>query len=117
MIPMSNYLFACGESKITSKISKWFEKRAQDTSEARMESLSNGYDIYCISKSSTLQRAKDSVLFMQGWIRDYTTSSMILGLEGYTKRTKDSTPAPNAGTPAAKIISLMLLGHINLKSQ
>ena len=94
MIPMSNYLFACGESKIISEISKWFEKGAQDTSEASMESLSNGYDIYCISKSSTLQRTKDSVSFMQGWIRDHTTSSMILGQEGYTKWRKDSTPVP-----------------------
>lgn len=91
MISMSNYLFACGERKIILEISKWFEEGAQDTSEASMESLSNGYDIYCISKSSTLQRINDSVFFMQGWMRDHTTSSMILGQKGYTEWRKDST--------------------------
>ena len=96
MISMSNYLFACRESNIISKISKWFEKGAEDTSEASMENLCNGYDIYCVSKSSILQRTKDSVLFMQRWIRDHTTSSMVLGPEGYTKWRKDSTPVPNA---------------------
>ena len=91
MIPMSNYLIACGESEIISEISKWFEEGAQDISEVSMESLSNGYSIYCISKSSKLQRTEDSVFFMQGWMRDHASSSVILGQEGYAKWRKDST--------------------------
>jgi len=104
---MSNVLLACGEKKIISKISKWFNEDRKENSETSLESLDNGFDIFSVSKSSQLERSGESVLFMQGWMRDHLTKTIILGQEGFKnwKKNCDNRSEENQQTYEGTYIS------------
>jgi hypothetical protein len=104
---MSNVLLACGEKKIISKISKWFNEDTKENSETSLESLDNGFDIFSVSKSSQLERSGESVLFMQGWMRDHLTKTVILGQEGFKnwKKNCDNRSEENQQTYEGTYIS------------
>ena len=70
----------------------------------------------------TAKKRIDSILYcMEEVWRQLSKEQKKIYKEAYETATlrlaSDNAYVPNAGTPAAKIISLMLLDHINLKSQ
>ena len=116
---MSNVLLACGEKKIISEISNWFNADRKENSETSLESLDNGFDIFSVSKSSQLERSGESVIFMQGWMRDHLTRAVILGQEGFKnwKTNCDNRSEENQQSYEGTYISAVFSNeHISVKN-
>lgn len=90
---MSNFLLACGKKPVIERITKWLSGSEEVSPEISILSLDNGYDVISVSKSSHLEQHHDQIIFMQGWILDHGSKSIVLGQNGFNQMVQNQDKA------------------------